>query len=233
MKRLLRLIGAIVILGVCSHCALADPSDAGVAPAAVKFFFDTRGRTVVTFLGYSGAGYEDTQAMLDAAKQVLSGYSPNKTFVNIGATSSGIGAVYEVAKQMGFETAGIVSTQARQYKAEISPYVDNVFFVTDDTWGGFEQNSEVLSPTSEAIVQSSDIFISIGGGAVARDELIAARRAGKETKYIPADMNHKKAVDKARKQGLPMPTDFKGEAFAIFGQSAGSAQSNETKRQTR
>ena len=211
----------ILAYACCSAAPLlADGPDAGTSPDEVKRFFDQRGKVVVTFLGFSGAGYEDAEAMLDKARSVLAVHSPAKTIVNIGATSSGIGAVYEVAKKMGFETTGIVSTQAKKYDAEISPYVDKVFFVTDDLWGGFQENSKVLSPTSQAMVQCSDVVVCIGGGLVARDELVVAKREGKAIKYIAADMNHKTAVEKARKKGRPAPTDFQGAAFAEFGKSA-------------
>jgi hypothetical protein len=197
---------------------LSGPSaESGTTPTAVKRFFDQRGKVVITFMGYSDAGYEEAEGMLDEARSVLSVHSPKKAIVNIGATSSGIGAVYGVAKEMGFETTGIVSTQAKKYQAEISPHVDTVFYVTDEAWGGFKENTQVLTPTSQAMVQCSDVVICIGGGAVSRDEMIAARREGKTVKYIPADMNHKRAVEKARKKGLPVPTDFKGAAFAVFG----------------
>ena len=204
---------------MCSHYAKspADGSESGCSPEEVKRFFDQRGKIVITFVGYSDAGYEDSDRMLDEARSVLSVHSPKKAIVNIGATSSGIGAVYDLAKKMGFETTGIVSTEAKKYEAEISPQVDRVFYVTDDAWGGFKENTQVLTPTSQAMVQCSDIIIGIGGGPVARDEMIAAKREGKTIKYVPADMNHKTAIDKARKKGLPLPTDFKGAAFEVFG----------------
>jgi shikimate kinase len=73
-----------------------------------------------------------------------------------------------------------------------------------------------LSPTSAAIVAKSDSFVAIGGGDVARDEMLAARRAGKPVIFIPADMNHRIAREKARQDGLPEPTDFRGSAHAVL-----------------
>jgi hypothetical protein len=60
-------------------------------------------------------------------------------------------------------------------------------------------------------------MIGIGGNAIARDELDEARRRGKPVTFIPADMNHALAIEKARKSGDPPPTDFRGEAHALFG----------------
>jgi len=73
-----------------------------------------------------------------------------------------------------------------------------------------------LSPTSSAIVRNSDALVGIGGGEVARDELLAARRAGKPVTFIPADMNHKLAREKARLKGLPEPKEFGGAAAAAL-----------------
>jgi hypothetical protein len=216
------LAGILAVLSVHSARFVAEEPQAGTSPVEIQRFFEKSEKTVVTFAGFSGTGYEDVEKMLDEARSVLSVHSPKKAIVNIGATSSGIGAVYDVAKEMGFETTGIVSTLAKEYRAEISKHVDNVFYVTDESWGGFKPNTQVLSPTSRAMVQCSHVIICIGGGAVARDELTAAKREGKTIKYIPADMNHQAAIEKARKKRLPVPTDFKGAAYTEFGKSVGS-----------
>jgi len=182
----------------------------------IKAFFKDKQKTVLTFVGYSGAGYEDAAKMRKEAERVLSEFDPAKTIVNIGATPDGVGAIYEIAKRKGFPTTGIVSSQARQHKVKLSPYVDHVFFVEDKTWGGFVPGTRELSPTSKAMVENSDIIVGIGGGEVARDELVAAKGLGKKVRFIPADMNHQKARESARKKKLPEPTDFRGAAHAAF-----------------
>lgn len=179
-------------------------------PAEVAAFFAEQHKQVVTFVGYSGAQYQDQAALLQKAEQLLHEFEPSRTLVNIGATPDGIGAVYALAKRAGFVTTGIVSTQAREYEAALSPCVDYVFYIADTSWGGFIDDQTTLSPTSSAMVQSSDVMIAIGGGAVARDEFIAARRLGKAVRFIPADMNHQIARDKAKKGGLSAPTSFAG-----------------------
>ena len=133
---------------------------------------------------------------------------PEETIVNIGATAEGIGAVYRLAKEKGFVTSGIVSTQARENKVPLSPCVDIVFFVKDSTWGGVLPGTDKLSPTSRAIMESSDVLVAIGGGEVARDELTAAKRSGKRVHFIPADMNHQVAREKAMKKGQPADERF-------------------------
>ncbi len=165
----------------------------------IKRFFESEKKDVVTFLGYSGSEYYDKAAMLEKAGQILDEFDSSTTIVNIGATPEGIGAVYELAKRRGFITTGIVSTQAKKYNTELSPCVDYVFYVEDATWGGFIEGDGRLSPTSTAMVENSDVLIAIGGGEVARDELMAAIRSGKEVRFIPAEpMNPQKAREKAQ-----------------------------------
>jgi hypothetical protein len=182
----------------------------------ISAFFKSQQKTVLTFIGYSGAGYEDEALMRKEAERILGEYDPAKTIVNIGATPDGIGAVYEIAKRKGFVTTGVVSSQARQYNVKLSPYVDHAFYVEDPTWGGFVAGTKELSPTSKAMVENSDVIIGIGGGEVARDELVSAKRLGKKVRFLPADMNHQKARESARKKKLPEPTDFRGAANTAF-----------------
>lgn len=196
-------------------CAPPTISSAGTVEA-VRTYFQKRGRTVVTFAGYSGADYEDKAAMLAQAGAVLDRFDPGKTLVNIGATIDGIGAVYELAKKKGFETTGIVSSQARAGNATIAPCAGTVFFIEDESWGGLLKGTKTLSPTSTAIVSVSDHVVAIGGGDVARDEFLAARGLGKKTEFIPADMNHAIAKARAAKNGQPPPTDFRGALGAAL-----------------
>jgi mercuric ion transport protein len=135
---------------------------------------------------------------------------PKKTMINIGATKDGIGEVYKLAKEMGFETSGVVSVMAKEYGG-LSEFVDNPIYVDGDSWGGYVKNSKRLTPVSRAMVENSDHMIGIGSGAVGADELEAGRRMGKEVVFIEADMNHQKAILKAKKNGLRKPTNFKGD----------------------
>ena len=174
------------------------------------------GKKVLTFVGYSGAGYQDPDALAREASRILDRHAPARTLINIGGTAEGIGQIYALAKGKGFETLGIVSSLARQEQLPLSPCVDTVFFVPDSTWGGELPQGKGLSPTSSAIVYCSDALVGIGGGEVARDELLAARRAGKPVTFIPADMNHQLAREKARRKGQPEPTEFGGAAAAAL-----------------
>lgn len=195
------------LLALFAGCAAPGPTNA-------QEFFGSTDKFVLTFVGYSGAGYEEPDAMLRTARGFLETHDPAHTLVNIGATPEGIGAIYALAKSMGFTTTGIVSTQARKYDARVSEHVDHAFFIDDATWGGWNPDAGALNPTSALIVDVSDELIGIGGGAIARDELLAAQRRGTPVTFVPADQNHARA--RAEDRGLPVPLDFRGEAHAAL-----------------
>ena len=221
----LTVLAVLAVLGaLLSSQAAAQPDTApavaaitrNASSADIRAFVRQRGARVLTLAGYSGAGYQDPAAMLAAADAVLARHDPQHTLVNIGATAQGIGAVYALAKQRGFTTIGIVSSLARDDQVALSPNVDLVFFVTDSTWGGRLPGSQRLAPTSAALVANSHDIVAIGGGDIARDELLAARKRGKAVRFIPADMDHQAALEKARANGQPAPTNFQGAVHAAL-----------------
>jgi len=221
---LARLVASVTALAICNVVAAQESRGHCDGPREVRettlesiqAFVGGRDMTVLTFAGYSGAGYEDPAAMQKQAASILDAQDPAKTLINIGATASGIGAVYEIAKQKGFTTMGIVSTLARDEEVALSDCVDYVFYIADETWGGEIPGRNRLAPTSTTLVEASTSFVAIGGGDVARDEMLAARRAGKAVTFIPADMNHELARQKAQQKGAPPPTDFRGSAHAAL-----------------
>jgi hypothetical protein len=182
----------------------------------VAAFVQASGRRVLSFTGYSGAGYEDPAAMRAHAGRILAAHAPASVMVNIGATAAGIGAVYALARQLGFTTLGIVSGRARDEGVALSPAVEHVFFVRDTGWGGLSADTGRLSPSSQAIVDHSSQLVGIGGGGIARDEMLAAQQRGTPVIFIPADMNHRLAIDKAARRQQPPPTDFRGAAHLVF-----------------
>lgn len=214
----------LAVLILCAQALAPRTADACDGPREVREatlesiqeFVQGRKMTVLTFAGYSGAEYQDPAAMLERASQILDGYEPAKTLINIGGTAVGIGAVYELAKRKGFTTIGITSSLARDEHVALSSCADYVFYVRDSTWGGRISGADRLAPTSAAIVDISSSFVAFGGGDIARDEMLAARQAGKPVTFIPADMNHEIAREKAKKKGQPEPTDFRGSAHAAL-----------------
>lgn len=65
-----------------------------------------------------------------------------------------------------------------------------MFFVDDDTWGGFRPGTTVPSRTLGLHLAVSDEIIVIGGGKHAADELLAFAATGKAVHFVPAEMNH-------------------------------------------
>jgi hypothetical protein len=177
---------------------------------------------VLTFYGYSGMGYEDEEGMLKMAREVLSQYRPEKTLVVSGATEVGIGAVYRLAKSMGFETAGIVTMEEAADPDDISVFVDHVCFIKDAQHGGRLPNSNELSPTSRAMVDCSDLLIAIGGNDISREELTEGKKQGKPIQFFPAELNHEQAIRQAKRKGLPMPESFSGAVHEEFGDRSGT-----------
>ena len=124
--------------------------------------------------------------------------------------------MYQLAREMGFTTTGIVSVLARENNVGFSPYVDHIFLVEDDNWGGLAGGTGQLSPTSAAIVKVSDVIVGIGGGMIAGEEMVTARQQGKTVRFFPADMNHRMAIEKARQKGLAVPAEFAGAAAGML-----------------
>lgn len=187
-----------------------------MTPGEVQAFFKEQGKTVLTFTGFSGTGYENETEMLQIVRDILFRHSPETTIVNIGATRAGIGAAYPLAISLGFTTTGIVSSQAIDYPEKISEAVDYICFVADQQWGGKLSQSYELSPTSEAMVTCSDVLIGIGGNDVSRDELLAGKEQGKTVHFHPAEADHVTTIRRADKMGLPFPDSFWGAAHEVF-----------------
>ena len=212
MKRLRRLLGRIKLhLRGKNHIVGWK-----MIPDELQAFFIEQRKTVLTFFGFSGTGYENEAEMLQLVQEIISGHSPETTIVNIGGTRSGIGAAYPLAKSLGFNTTGIVSSESIDYPDEISEAVDYVCFVADQQWGGKLPDSDELSPTSEAMVSCSDILIGIGGNDISRDEMLAGKELGKPVHFYPAEVNHEWAIRHAEYLGQPKPDSFWGTAHEAF-----------------
>jgi hypothetical protein len=186
-----------------------------MTPNETRVFFESIGKKVISFFGYS-QDYENEPALLNAAKDVLAQYSPETALVNTGAARGGIGAVYPIAKAMGFITTGIVSSLFLEYLDEISNAVEYVCIIRDNQWGGKLPDSNTLSPTSRAMIMCSDVLIGIGGNEISRDEMLAGKQDGKPVHFYPAEVNHESMTRRALELGLPKPESFWGAAHEAF-----------------
>jgi hypothetical protein len=152
-------------------------------------------KKVVLLMGYAELGYQDEAAMLKAVRSKLSELDPATHVVCSGATAQGIGKAYQVAKDMGFETIGIVSTLALSSAGSFSPFVDRIYIVNDNQWGGYIPGTHLAAPTTRAFLEVADIVLAIGGGNNTAALLSIATKQYPDIKltFVPADMNHKKA----------------------------------------
>jgi hypothetical protein len=182
-------------------------------------YFNAQKKHVVTIGGYSAAEYQRPKTELrEIIRKYLSKFDPTTTIINGGATGDGIGDLgYSVAKEMGFRTTGIISSEAyTNGTPKFSALVDEVFVIDDPTWGGFRPGTRELSPTSSALVRSSNEMFNVGGGAIAGDESVGMIRLGKKVNFTPAEMNHAIAIKKAADKNLPIPTTFRGAAHEVL-----------------
>ena len=108
-----------------------------------------------------------------------------------GATASGIGAIYGLAKQAGYTTLGIVSDLALADAAWAAD-VDVVLSVADASWGGWQNATDEayphvasppLAPTSAAWIGVTQLVLALSGGRIAFEEMRSAQARGIPVRY--------------------------------------------------
>jgi hypothetical protein len=174
------------------------------------------GKKVYTLFGFSVLDYHKKRDAMAVIRRELEPLDRKTTIINIGATEEGIGAAYEIAKAMGFETMGIVSTQALTYSGKFSRFVDRIFIVNDKNWGGYDPGTGQLTPATKAFLESSDFISFHGGGENSAVTMEQAHKRGIPHQFTPAEMNHDTATKRALEQGKPVPTDFRGAAYHMW-----------------
>lgn len=168
-----------------------------------------RNKKVYTLFGYSALDYEDKDELINKLRSELETLSSAEYIICIGATEEGIGLGYKVAKDLGFETIGVVSTQALSYSGKFSDFVDMIYIVNDDLWGGFVPYSNKLAETTKTFLSISDTISAYGGGANTAITLEQADKLGIKTKFTPMQMS----AEKAKKKNI---TNLQGEANAYW-----------------
>ncbi len=171
-------------------------------------------KKVFTLFGYSALEYEHKDKVLAQIKERLQTLDPKEYVINIGCTEEGIGAAYEVARSLGFETIGLVSTQALSYSGRFSPFVQQIFIVNDLNWGGKDAKTGALAQTTQAYLAVSDAIAAFGGGKHTAVVLEEAKQRGIPVSFTPAQMNHAKAL----KESNGKPVDFNGAAHYAWQQ---------------
>ena len=197
-----------------------DPNEWSTVPAAsIVDFFCRMKKHVIYFAGYGELGYEDAECVRRITLDILRDLATSSVIVLCGTLlringHDGIAEVYVIAKELGFETAGIHPSVAMQFgdTHRVSSYCDHAFFVRDDTWGGYLSMIAVPSPTLKLHLAVSDEMVVIGGGKHAADEMRAFAAVGKAVRYFPANMNMAATREWCAKAGVEL-LDPRGAAY--------------------
>ncbi len=179
-----------------SPCASKPTIHDAQAPADVRAYFQAKKAKVVTFFGYSGAGYEDEGGdAVAGARQ-----APRLRSRDNAREHRGDGR-RDWRRLSGGQGAGLLDHGDRLEPGEAGagrpgPLLDVVFYVTDTTWGGFaDAKARRLSPTSQAMIENSDVLVAIGGGEVSRDEI--------QRRPEPGQGHRPRRLLRARDKGRP------------------------------
>ncbi|MBV8045276.1 hypothetical protein [Pluralibacter sp.] len=172
---------------VTNRVSVLSPAVIGDIPSvrrdSVKSEIDnyTRDKHVMVFSGFSGLGYSDSaslKAQLSSAlDEAINRYGAHHLCVVAGATPEGIGAVYELAKNKGVGTLGIVSEHAR---GGVAQDCDRVIFVNDPgaSWKVLDETGAsymVYVATKQNGLSRTGEFLAYGGGVVTLSELQEAK----------------------------------------------------------
>lgn len=192
-----------------SNQVATDPLKADEIIVMMQKLKKENNKKVLTIFGYSGLGYQDVDALKKELRGILEKITPKDYYINIGATEDGIGCIYEIAKELGFETIGVVSNLALSYSGKFSDYVEKIYIVNDTYWGGFVPGTKQLADTTKIYLAVSDEILAFGGGYNTAVTFIEAKKIGIPTKYTPFEMNHEQAL----KQSKGEVVDFRGQAY--------------------
>jgi hypothetical protein len=188
----------------------------------IRRFFESRARHAIVFAGFGELGYQDPGVVDRVVREVLAPWRADEVIVVSGTLRrvdghDGIAEVYAIGRQLGFETAGIHPSIALDFAEThtISPFCDHVFFVGDDSWGGFSGGRRTPSPTLGVVLDVADELVVIGGGKHAADEIEAFLDRGKPVRYFAADMNHQATENWCRRSGARI-SDYRGAAYGVW-----------------
>jgi len=155
-------------------------------------------RRVLVFSGFSGLGYKDAASLDLKLNQLLdeasADHGAHNLMVVAGATSDGIGRVYELASKKGIATLGIVSEQAR---GQASRDCHHVVYVPDpqNTWQVLDEKG---SSYMVEVARNGGTFYALGGGSVTLGELNEAKALGVKTQALPDFEPHPDQVARRR-----------------------------------
>lgn len=159
------------------------------------------GKKVLVLGGYSELGYDN----YDELKTVITSHLTNEIEThgkhNIAlvscATSQGIGMAYDIAKELGLDTYGIVSSSGRYYPTANG--CDNVFYVErpKDDWATIDENGHSYLVRC---AEKNGKMVFFGGGQGTLNEIKEATEKGIEVdlhaKFYPNKSCVKNKIEK-------------------------------------
>lgn len=173
---------------------------------------------VMVFSGFSSMGYENTEKLQDyitkEIKQNIDEHGIHNLLIVAGATPEGIGCVYDIAKNLGVSTFGIVSQQASTNS--LSKNCESVMQIKDP-----DNSWKVLDDSGDSYMvyaaSKNGCFLAFGGGSVTLSELEEAAGKGIETKIFPEflpdpiNLDGKLAQGKTMAEICPIQTKYTKE----------------------
>lgn len=180
----------------------------------VKIDKEIYGKFVLVFGGFSGMGYKDPEKLQvhiqKEIKRHIDQHGVHNLLIVAGATPDGIGCVYDIAKNLGVNTLGIVSQQASTNS--LAKNCDNVIQIKDP-----DNSWKVPDDSGDSYVvyaaSKNGCFLAFGGGSVTSSELEEATRKEIETKVFPdpIKLEEKLAQGKTRAEICPVQTKYTKE----------------------
>lgn len=179
-------------------------------------------RHKVVFIGFSGLGYENPNAVREHAANILDNAMrehPEGVALIIGATKAGIGDIYSMVEENAHyrdvKCIGIVSELVKNKCPEdlSDACKDNTIFVPDpnQTWQVMNERG-THTYTAYAAENNGELH-ALGGGSVGIEEVKMAIRQGVSPYIIDFKANEanvlaKEAQGKSRDTLMPMATTF-------------------------
>lgn len=167
----------------------------------------------VTYIGYSGLGYDDPEGVKETMKSQLEGFlrdHPDKQIVVVcGGTSVGIGAVYDVVAENptlreNIKCIGIVSECASKQDLVQSTEEFKVGIVhVPDPKQSWQTKLSDGDQEHQAMIYPAQKFggeiIAFGAGGIGYDEINEAKDKGLKVTLLPSQPDNSKLQERLKK----------------------------------
>jgi len=156
-------------------------------------------KKVITFLGYSSAGYEEPETVDRYITETLSHEcpTPHDCEVLLGSTD-GILRAAKIAHSKGIDVTIITSEDGKNQLGNLprsdQSVVTRLYSIDshDVGWKIDEEGNKEISAIAHALIKSSDKIYMIGGGKIGIAEMEYAASKEKDLTYFPAKYNARK-----------------------------------------